>query len=297
MKRVLGLIFFLLFASHLFPQEFLCSVSVNSSRIEGTDKRVFESLQTSLNEFVNNRVWTNYAFQPDERIECSMMITIDERISSDEFKGKLNLVLRRPVYKSSYNTPVFNYIDENIQFRYVEFQSLDFNQSTYSSNLTSLIAYYLYIFLGMDFDSFSLYGGTPFYEAAQAIANTAQASPYGGWKAYESMRNRYWLVENFLNPSYRDVRKFMYEYHRLGLDMMSENSVEGRANITKSLDYLKNVHNERQNLFVLQLIMEAKREEIIKVYSEGSSMEKTEAKNILSQVDPANSGKYQEAIK
>ena len=297
MKRISGLIFILFLTFQSYSQEFICSVSVNSSKIEGTDKRVFESLQTSLNEFVNTRVWTNYAFQPDERIECSMMITIDNQISSDEFKGKLNVILRRPVYNSTYNSPIFNYIDENIQFRYIENQSLDFNQNSYSSNLTSVVAYYLYVFLGMDFDTFSLNGGTPFYEMAQAIANTAQSSPYGGWKAFEGTKNRYWLVENFLNPSYRDIRKFMYEYHRLGLDVLSDNATEGRSLITENLKLLRNVYNERPNLFALQLILEAKRDEIINLYSEGSSMEKNSAVNILSEIDPANSSRYQEIMK
>lgn len=297
MKRLAGLIFILFITFQTYSQEFLCSVSVNSSRIEGTDKRVFESLQTSLNEFINNRVWTNYQFQGDERIECSMMITIESRISTDEFKGKMNLALRRPVFNTTYNSVLFNYIDENIQFRYIENQSLDFTENTYTSNLTSVVAYYLYMFLGMDFDSFSLNGGSPFYEKAQAIVNAAQSSPYGGWKAYESTKNRYWMVENLLNPSYRSIRKFMYEYHRLGMDVLTENTTEARAKITQNLNLLKKVYDERPNLFFLQLILEAKRQEFIDLYSEGSVMEKTEAVNILSKIDPANSSKYQAILK
>ena len=297
MKSLIGLFFILIITTQSYSQEFICNFSVNSSRIEGTDKRVFESLQTSLNEFVNNRVWTNYAFLPDERIECSMMLTIDERISSDEFKGKLNIALRRPIYKTTYNSILLNYIDENVQFRYVEQQTLDFTENTYTSNITSVVAYYLYLFLGMDFDSFSLNGGSLFYQKAQAIASAAQSSPYGGWKAFESTRNRYWLVENLLNPSYRDIRKFIYEYHRLGMDLLTDNSSEGRAKITQNLSLLKNIYGERPNLFILQLILEAKRNEFIDLYSEGSVMEKNEAVNILTQIDPANSSKYQEILK
>lgn len=297
MKRFAGLFFILFITFQSYSQEFLCSVSVNSSRIEGTDKRVFESLQTSLNEFVNNRVWTTYQFQGEERIECSMMITIESRISTDEFKGRINLALRRPVFNTTYNSVLFNYVDENIQFRYIENQSLDFTENTYTSNLTSVVAYYLYLFLGMDFDSFSLNGGSPFYERAQAIANAAQSSPYGGWKAYESTKNRYWMVENLLNPSYRSIRQFIYEYHRLGLDVLTDNTTEGRAKITQNLNLLKTVYDERPNLFFLQLILEAKRNEFIELYSEGSVMEKTEAVNILSKIDPANSSKYQAILK
>lgn len=297
MKSLAGLIFVLFISIQSYSQEFLCSVSVNSSRIEGTDKRVFESLQTALNEFVNNRVWTNYKFQGEERIECSMMITIDDRVSSDEFRGKMNIALRRPIYNTTYNSVLLNYIDENIQFRYIQNQSLDFTENTYTSNLTSIVAYYLYMFLGMDFDSFSLNGGSPFYEKAQAIVNAAQTSPFSGWKAFESTKNRYWMVENLLNPSYRSIRKFIYEYHRLGMDVLSGNTTEGRAKITQNLNLLKTVYNERPNLFFLQLILEAKRNEFIDLYSEGSLMEKNEAINILSHIDPANSSKYREMLK
>ncbi len=297
MKSFAGLIFILLISFHSYSQEFLCNVSVNSSRIEGTDKRVFESLQTSLNEFINNKVWTNYKFQGEERIECSMMITIDERVSSDEFKGKMNLALRRPIFNTTYNSVLLNYVDENIQFRYIENQSLDFTENTYTSNLTSIVAYYMYLFLGMDFDTFSLNGGTPFYERAQTIVNAAQAAPYSGWKAFESSKNRYWMVENLLNPSYRSIRQFLYEYHRLGMDVLTENTTEGRTKITQNLKLLRTVYNERPNLFFLQLILEAKRNEIIDLYSEGSAMEKNEAVNILSHIDPANSSKYQGILK
>ncbi len=292
MKRFFFVIFFILFSISVFSQEFLCNVSVNSSQIEGTDKRVYENLQSSLTEFINNRVWTNYSFKPEERIECSILITIDER-SGDVFSGKLNLALRRPVFNTSYNTVLFNFIDESFQFEFVEFQTLEFVENTYTSNLTSVVAYYLYLFLGLDFDSFSMYGGTPFFEKAQAIVNTAQASRFIGWKAYESTKNRYWIIENILNPSYRDIRKFLYEYHRLGFDVMSDNMVEGRDKISKSLRLLRVVHNERPNLFFLQLLLATKRDEFIKLFSDASKLEKTETIEILSEIDPANTAKYQ----
>ena len=289
----------LLFFSYtgLIGQELICTVQVASPRIEGTDRRVFESMQTAIFEFVNNRNWTNYAFQAEERIECSILITIDERISVDEFKGKINLILRRPTYNAAYNSPLFNYVDNDFQFQYIEFQSLDYAENTYTSNLTSVLAYYINIFLGLDFDSFSLYGGTPFFEAAQTIVNTAQASAYSGWKAYESTHNRYWLVENLLNPAYQPLRKFLYEYHRNGLDIMHEKAAEGRSHISRNLDLLRLTYNEHPGLFLLQLLVEAKRDEFINLYSEGANTEKTNAINIFSEIDPANSVKYQEILK
>jgi hypothetical protein len=293
-----SILFILLFVIiKIYSQEFICNVQVNSHRLEGTDKRVFESLQTALNEFINSKNWTNYPFQLEERIECSILITVDERSSVDEFKGKMNIALHRPVYNTSYNSVLFNYVEDNFRFRHIEFQSIDFTTTTYTSNLTSTLAYYLYLFLGLDFDSFSLYGGTPFYEKAQEVVNAAQSSPYSGWKPYESQKNKYWLVENLLNPSYRDLRKFMYEYHRKGLDALSKNTVEARANITKNLELLQKLYNERPNLFALQLFIQAKRDEFINLYSEGSTIEKNNAIKILSQIDPANSSKYQKILK
>lgn len=277
----------------LTGQEILCTVQVVSPRVEGTDRRVFESLQTAIFEFVNSRNWTNYAFKAEERIECSILITIDERVSVDQFKGKINVILRRPIYKTAYDSPLLNYADNNFRFDYIEFQPLDYSENTYTSDLTSVIAYYINIFLGLDFDSYSLYGGTPFFEKAQTIVNVAQASPYSGWKAYESTRNRYWLVENLLNPAYQSLRKFSYEYHRNGLDVMSEKAAEGRSHITRNLNLLRATYNERPGLFLLQLLVEAKRDEFINLYSEGSNTERTGAINILSEIDPANSSRYQ----
>ena len=245
---------------------------------------------------MNNRTWTNYSFKIEERIECALLITISQKISSDVFKGTINIVLRRPAYKTSYNSASLNFIDKDFQFRYVEYQPLDYFDNVYTSNLTSVLAYYVYILLGLDFDSFSLYGGTPYYEKAQAIVNTAQNAGERGWKAYENQKNRYWLVENLLNPAYQKIRKFIYEYNRKGLDIMSEDTQTGRANITKSLDLLQQLYNERPGLFILQVMLDTKRDEIIDIYSEGSPVEKTKAVNILKKIDPANSSRYQEIL-
>ena len=177
-------------------QEFLCQIQVNSSQVEGTDKRVFESMRTALMEFVNNRRWTNYEFKQEERIECSMVINVSERPSADRFLATLNIVASRPVYKTAYNTTLLNYVDKDFDFEYVEFQPMDFQENSYTSNLTSVIAYYLYIVLGLDFDSFSEYGGTPYFEKAEQIVNAAQNSPEQGWSSFDNDKNRYWIIEN-----------------------------------------------------------------------------------------------------
>lgn len=274
------------------PQEFMCQVTVNSPQVEGTDKKVFQTLQSELYEFVNNRKWTNFVYKTEERIECSMMITISERPSSDQFKAKVNIILQRPVYKSSYNTNLLNLVDKDFDFTYVEYQPLDYSDDAFSSNLTSMVAYYIYVMLGIDADSFSRNGGTPYFEKARAVVNSAQNAPQRGWKAFESQKNRYWLIENLLNNTYSQFREGMYTYHRTGLDLMSENMDLGRSGVNDCLESIQRVNREKNGLYVVQLFIDAKRDELINIYSQSSPMDKSKAVNILKEIDPANSSKY-----
>ena len=273
-------------------QEFLANVQINSQQVEGTDKRVFENMQSAITEFINNRRWSNYDFMPEERIECSMVININSRPSTDQFVATLNLVASRPIYKTAYNSTLLNYADNDFQFEFVEFQPMDFQENTYTSNLVSVISYYLYMILALDFDSFSPEGGTQFYTVAQNIVNAAQNAPYPGWKAFESNKNRYWLLENLTNASYKDLRTFLYDYHRLGLDAMADNPEQGRSKISLSLNLLKRVYDERPGLMALRLFIDAKRDEIINIFSEGNPREKTDAQNIMKEIDAANSSSY-----
>jgi hypothetical protein len=277
-------------------QEFNCQVQVSSAQIEGTEKKVYQTLQQSLYEFINNRKWTNLAYKPEERIECTILITINERVSSDMFKAKLNLVLQRPVFKTSYNSTVFNYVDKDFDFNYLESQNLEYSPDAFTSNLTSVIAFYLNIFLGIDGDTFTKYGGTPYYEKAQAIVNTAQNVPEKGWKAFESQKNRYWLVENFLNSSYSGIREGLYDYHRLGLDVMTENIEMGRSGVTDCIDLFQRANRARPGLFLLQLMLDAKRDEIINIYTQASPQDKVKVMAVLKEIDPANSAKYQKIM-
>lgn len=273
-------------------QEMKCDIRINSNQVAGSDKTVFQNLQTALYEFINNTKWTNINFKTAEKIECSIAITIRERTDSNTFTGELNMALRRPCYKASYTTPMLNYVDPKFTFEYTDGQPLDFSLSSHMSDLTSTIAFYVYMFLGLDFDSFSLNGGTPFFEAAQQIVNNAQSSSQAGWKAFDGNKNRYWMAENMTNNSYSPLHQFFYEYHRLGLDVMSENPDEGRAAILQSLGYLQAIHQTYPTCFFLQLIIEAKRDEIINVFSQGSQKEKIEAANIMKEIDPAQSSTY-----
>ncbi len=292
--RFLFPLFFLIFITITAnSQEFNCNVQVMTPQIQGTDRSVYDNLRNSIYEFINNRTWTNYSYKIDERIECSMLITINERISQDEFKGTINLQLRRPIFNTSYNSVLFNYIDKDFQFKYIEFQNLDYADNVFTSNLTAVLAYYCYIFLGLDFDSFSLNGGTPYFEKAQNIVNQAQNAPEKGWKSFESQKNRYWLVENLLNNAYNSVRQASYKYHRLGLDVMYDNVENGRTSISDAIDLLKKAYREKPGLYSLQIFMEAKSDEIVNIFSKAAPQDKARIITSLIEIDPANAGKYQ----
>ncbi len=284
--------------SGLRSQELNCMISVNSQKLEGTDKRLFQTLQSAMYEFVNSRRWTSYTFKQEERIECTMLITINERISAEEFRGTMNVVVRRPVLNSAYNSTLLNLIDKSITFRYVEYQPLDYAENTFSSNLTSLLAFYSYTILGFYFDSFSPSGGTPYFEKAQEVVNAAQRASELGWKAYESEKNRYWIANNYMNPANAELRDFAYRYHRLGLDQMYDNVDKGRTSVTESVEILQKLYNSKPNLYALQLIFDAKRDEFVNIYADQRvpPMEKSNVTNILKEIDPANGSKYQAII-
>ncbi len=295
MKKTVLIISFLFIILHLHAQEFICQISVTAPKLEGTDKRIFETLQSAMYEFLNNRKWSSYNFSFEERLECSILLTVNDRLGSDEFKGTLNLVLRRPVLNTAYNTILLNYIDKEFQFRYSEFQPLDYSDGSFTSNLTSVLAFYSYMFLGLYFDSFSPYGGSPYFEKAQAVVNSAQNAQELGWKAYEGTRNRFWMVENLQNSANSKLRDFLYKFNRLGLDVMYDKLEQGRTSVTESLDLLQQMYTEKPDLFMLQLILDTKRDELVNIYSDQRvpPMEKTNVVNLLKEIDPANGSKYQ----
>jgi hypothetical protein len=223
------------------------------------------------------------------------MITINTRLSADEYRGTMNVVIRRPVFNSSYNSVLLNTIDKSIQFRYVEYQPLDYSDGTFTSNLTSLLAYYAYTIIGFYMDSFTPSGGTPFFEKAQVVVNSAQNASEPGWKAYDSDKNRFWINGNYLNPANSGLRDFAYRYHRLGLDQMYDRVDQGRVVIAEGVEILQKLYNATPNLYALQLILDAKRDELVNIFADQrvAPTEKTTVTNILKEIDPANSSKYQ----
>jgi hypothetical protein len=260
---------------------------------------VFNTLQSSVYEFINNTPWTQHKFSENERIECTLILTLNEQ-SGDEYKGTMNLQLRRPIYGTSYNSPVINFIDQNIQFNYIENQKLEFNEAAHQDNLTAILAFYIYIILGYDYDTFSPLGGTEFFEKAKQIVDNAQNAPERGWKAYESSKkNRYWIVENMIDDKYRALRRAMYTYHRRGLDLMIDKLPEGRDAVLQAITEVQKVYRSRPDadMLAIQLFLDAKREEIINIFSRASSTEKAKAVNVMVDIDRINAQQYQNLLK
>jgi hypothetical protein len=295
--RKAGLLLLILFFSlNLQSQEMRCNVQVVSQQIQGSNKQVFQTLQNAIYEFMNNRVWTNHVYAMEERIECNMMFNITEQLSADDFKGTLTIQVSRPVYNTNYNTTTLNFVDNDIRFRYVEFSPLEFNLSSHISNLTSILAFYSYFVLGIDYDTFSLMGGSQYFNNAEQIVLNAQGAAESGWKPMDntSHKNRYWLIKDMIDIDYEGVRVFNYNYHRLGLDVMDEQVVEARAEITNSLELLQQVYRKKPDpyMYLLRLVFDAKVDEIVNVYTESYPEERNRAHDILTEVDKPNANKY-----
>ena len=282
--------------SSLQAQELQCDVRVSSNKVQGSDKTIYQNLQTSLYEFINNTKFTEINFKQAEKIECSMLVDVTSR-EGNYFTAEISLALRRPVYKSNYSTPMFNYIDRKFYFEYTDGQTLDFNPNTYISNITSTIGFYVYLFLGMDFDSFSLNGGDPFFAIAETIANAApqEVGAENGWNS-TGRQNRYAIISDINNSTYQPLRQFLYEYHRQGLDSMAENPDSGREAILNAIIQLQNVYERNPMCYFLQLLIESKRDEIIQVFSQGNMKIRTEASNIMKTIDPSQTSRYEEML-
>jgi len=275
-------------------QELKCNVQVNAQKIQGTNKQKFQTMQKAIYEFMNNTKWTPNVFSIEERIECTIQINLTEEVSTDRYKGTMQIQSNRPVYNSSYNSVLLNFRDQDIEFSYTEFQPMDFNENTYISDLTSILGYYAYLIIGFDYDTFSSHGGNPYFEKAEKIVNNAQNSAIKGWKSFENKINRYWIISNILDNKYDPVREFMYKYHRLGLDIMADKPAQARQVITESIKDLQKVYREKPDALMayLQLIFDAKADEFVNIYSEGFPDERNRVYKILSEINPSNINKY-----
>ena len=295
--RYSPIVLLLLSSCMLRAQELNCNVQISAQKIQGSNRQVFETMQRDIYEFMNNTVWTNNVFSYAERIDCNILINLNEQLSADEFRGTIQVQLRRPVFNTTYNSTMLNFIDNNFQFRYVEFQPLEFDPNSYRSSLVSVLAYYAYIILGVDYDSFSILGGTEFYQVAEKIVTNAQNASEPGWKPYDGSRNRnrYWLVKNLLDREYEGVRRFIYEYDINGLDRMESRVTEARASIVESLRLVQEVYRAKPDpyMYLVQIIMESKADELVNIFSEAFPEEKSRVMQILIEIDPGNKSKYE----
>ncbi len=288
----------MLLSSKLFAQELNCVVQVLAPQLQNNSANVeiINALQESVFEFMNNTKWTGDNFKIEERIDCGIIITINER-NSDDFKGTIQVQGFRPTYNASYRSQTFNYLDKDFEFRYLRNTAVIFNPTRHGDNLAAVLAYYAYIIIGMDYDTFSLEGGTPYFRKAQDIVTNAQGAAERGWKSNEDIRNRFWLVDNALQNRFQPLRKFMYDYHRKGLDLLYDKRDEALVVMLESLENIKSVHKVSPGTMNVQILFLAKSEEFISIFKQASPTDKAKAYNLLKEVDAPNANKYQQIIR
>ena len=295
-KGLLFLVFFCLcIHMQVHAQEFNASVSVNTPNLQLTDPKVFNTLEDAIRQFYNNTVWTDDAFEQEERIKVNVTLTISEEYSANVFKATLAIQSVRPVYGSSYETALLSHIDQDVTFTYEQFQPLDFAPNGFKDNLSQILAFYAYIIIGMDYDSYAPFGGQPYFQMAQDIMNNVPSSVQAGnpgWRSIDGNRNRYWIIENLLSPRVRPYRQAMYDYHRQSLDLMATDVVSGRKIMLDALEQLNGVNSAYPNSMIIQMFTNAKGSEVIEIYKQGTIQEKNRVIQILTKLDPSNAQKY-----
>lgn len=297
-KLFLGLLFL---STCCYGQELNCVVQVNASQVQGTDRKVFETLQSSMFEFLNNRRWSSLTFSPQERIECSFTLIVQKReIKTNEISGSLTVQVRRPVFNSTYNSVLLNFVDKDISFQYAENDPLEYSDGTLNGNLTAIMAYYAYTALGLAFDSFGSDAGMSFFDRAMEIATQGQnfqSIESEGWKPnLKNNTNRYWLAENFTNGNLRDIHSVNYIYCRKGLDEMHKNPGSARLAILESLELLQKLNKQKSGLLCKQLFFDAHSEELINIFRMGVADEKNKFFTLMKELDPSGAAKYQEIV-
>ena len=277
-------------------QELQCNVTVNSDKIQGSNKQVFETLRTSIEEYINQNRWTNMTFSDKERIECNMQITVMS-VAENTYTCTMLLQSRRPVYGASYTSPLINFQDQAFNFTYQEYDRIEFQQSNFSSNLAAMLAYYCYLIIGYDMDSFSRLGGTPYFQICEDIASMCQSASMEeteqtGWLAFRSNRNRYAIINNLMDEAFRKYREYIYTYHRLGLDEMQANVANGRARIANDISVLRDANRARPATYVINTFLDAKCDELVNIFKQGTAAEKKNVYEVLMDIDPTRQNLY-----
>ena len=294
--RKLFLTLALALAVGMCAQEINCTVTVNSDQIEGSNKQIFETLRLAVEEYMNQNRWTNMTYAQQEKIECSMLILV-KKLENHLFTCEMTLQSRRPVYGTTYSTPLLNFKDNAFNFTYQEFDRIEWQQNQFTTNLTAMLAYYCYLIIGHDQDSFQRLGGTPFFQMCEEIVNTCQSASMDnieqkGWLAFESNRSRYALINNLLDEAFKKYRNYYYEYHRLGLDEMSSNVTNGRARIAEGLPVLKEAYRARPATYVINTFLDAKADELVDIFRQGTDKEKKDVYDLLTDIDPTRQTTY-----
>jgi len=283
-------------------QEIQALLTINSAKVSTKiDKKVFQTLQSALTNFLNNRRWTSDPFQPGEKIQCNFLLTIDEDLNNNVFKGKLTVQAARPIYNTNYDSPIINFMDDNVTFRYVEFQPVEFNENRIqgndplAANIPAILAYYVNIILSFDYGSFSPRGGDTYFQKAWNIVNNApENSSISGWKSFDGLRNRYWLAENLNNNRFALLHDALYSYYRTGMDIFYENEDAGRNGILNCLNFLNTLDSGNPNSMIMQFFFQGKSNELVKVFSKATADQKSRAKDFLTRLDITNSAAYKE---
>ena len=283
-------------AVNAFSQELNCTVSINSQQIQTSDRGIFKDMKTAIEQFMNSRKWTNDPYKTYEKINCNMLITINKMPSIGNFTASVQVRSSRPVFNTSYSSLTFNFADRDWEFQYIESLPLDFNDNTFTTNLTSMLAVYAYLIIGVDYDSFSELGGTPYFQKALNVVNLAQQANLPGWTAMGSNRNRYWIVENYNNQQMIDIRKGFYAYHRLALDTYDKTPDKSREIILKTLRDIKKVRDINPSSILVISFFDAKGKEIANIFSQGQVQMRREAYDIVTAIDPSNRGAYDKII-
>jgi len=279
-----------------YSQELNCRVVINHQQISISDPSIFDEMETDITEFLNNRKWTNDEFQLEERINCNFLITLTDMSTIGSFGATVQVISSRPIYGTEYETVLLNFADRDWSFSYIQSKPMQYTENSFTDNLSSLLAYYAYVIIGMDYDSFSELGGSQFYEEALDIVNNAQQSSFPGWQQLGSNRNRYWLIENLQNTSLRPIRRAFYSYHRLGLDVFQEKPDETRNVIAKSLQNIQLANRARPRSILTISFMDAKASEIARIYSDGSPTVRKKAYNIVTSIDPSKTDTFKPMI-
>ncbi|MWB94258.1 DUF4835 family protein [Flavobacterium sp. GA093] len=288
-NKIVTFLVFLIFG-FAQAQQLNCVVTINTERLPNPNLQVYKTLQTALSEFINKTDWTGTALKQNERINCSMYITL-ATATSDQFSGTIQVQSSRLIYNSSYSSPVFNFNDKDFSFRYTEYENLLFNPTVYESNLVSVISYYCYMILGLDADTFQYGAGNSYFETAQNITNVAQQGGSRGWTQADGLQNRYFLINDILSPTYADLRQTMYGYHA-GLDVMSQDLKSAKEKVKSSLLLIGKLNSVKPNAFLTRVFFDAKSDEIVSIFSGGPSIPVTDLSDVLNRVSPLNATKW-----